>query len=39
MIIFDMLRVCAGHLQGKAVPPLTESPHEPSRLVENWVRD
>ncbi|MEN6585580.1 MAG: carbon starvation CstA 5TM domain-containing protein, partial [Sulfuricella sp.] len=39
VIIFDMLRVCFGHLQGKAVPPLTESPHEPSRLVENWVRD
>ncbi|MDD5403222.1 MAG: carbon starvation CstA family protein [Sulfuricella sp.] len=39
IIIFDMLRVCVGHLQGKAVPPLTESPHEPSRLVEKWVRD
>ncbi|MFN3396965.1 MAG: carbon starvation CstA family protein, partial [Sulfurimicrobium sp.] len=39
VIIFDMLRVCVGHLQGKAVPPLTESPHEPSRLVEKWVRD
>ena len=39
VIIFDMLRVCGRHLQGKAVLPLTESPHEPSRLVENWVRD
>jgi Carbon starvation protein, predicted membrane protein len=38
-IILDMLRVCARHLQGKKVPPLSESPHEPSRLVEDWVRD
>jgi carbon starvation protein len=38
-IILDMLRVSARHLQGKAVPPLSEAPHEPSRLVENWVRD
>ena len=39
VVIFDMLRVCARHLQGKPVQPLTESPHEPSRLVELWVRD
>ena len=39
VVIFDMLRVCARHLQGKAVQPLSESPHEPSRLVEDWVRD
>ncbi|MDP2784710.1 MAG: carbon starvation CstA family protein [Sulfurimicrobium sp.] len=39
VIIIDMLRVCANHLRGKPVPPLTESPHEPSRLAENWVRD
>lgn len=39
VVIFDMLRVCARHLQGKPVPPLSESPHEPSRLVEDWVRD
>ncbi|MGD9786346.1 MAG: carbon starvation CstA family protein [Sulfuricellaceae bacterium] len=38
-IILDMLRVSVRHLQGKAVPPLSESPHEPSRLVEDWVRD
>jgi len=39
IIIFDMLRVCSRHLRGKPVPPSTESAHEPSRLVENWVRD
>lgn len=39
IIILDMLRVCGRHLQGKSVPPCTESAHEPSRLVENWVRD
>ncbi|MFA5243157.1 MAG: carbon starvation CstA family protein [Sulfuricella sp.] len=39
VIIFDMLRVCGRHLRGKPVPPSTESSHEPSRLVENWVRD
>jgi carbon starvation protein len=39
VVIFDMLRVCARHLRGKSVLPLSESPHEPSRLVEDWVRD
>jgi carbon starvation protein len=39
VIILDMLRVSARYLQGQPVPPLTESPHEPSRLVEDWVRD
>ena len=39
VIILDMLRVCVFHLQGRPIPPLAESPHEPSRLVENWVRD
>ena len=38
-IILDMLRVSLRHLRGKAVPPLSEEPHEPSRLVEDWVRD
>ncbi len=38
-IILDMLRVSLRHLRGKAVPPLSEAPHEPSRLVEDWVRD
>ena len=39
LIVFDMLRVCFLYLSGKPVLPLTESPHNPSRLVENWVRD
>ncbi|MEY3808695.1 MAG: hypothetical protein RI893_1671, partial [Pseudomonadota bacterium] len=39
LIVFDMLRVCARYLAGKPVLPLTESPHSPSRLVEDWVRD
>ncbi|MDD1616315.1 MAG: carbon starvation protein [Methylococcaceae bacterium NSP1-2] len=39
LIVFDMLRVCVRYLLGKSVPALTESPHIPSRLVEEWVRD
>ena len=39
VVIFDMLRLSARHLAGKRVPKLSETPHEPSRLVENWVRD
>ncbi len=39
LIVFDMLSVCVRYLSGKPVLPLTESPHSPSRLVEEWVRD
>ena len=39
LIVFDMLRVCVRFLLGKSVPALTEVPHIPSRLVEEWVRD
>ncbi len=39
VVIFDMVRMSLRHLRGLPVPPLTESPHEPSRLVEDWVRD
>ncbi|OIQ74344.1 carbon starvation protein A [mine drainage metagenome] len=39
VIVLDMLRVSARHLSGKAVPPVSESPHVPSRLVEDFVRD
>jgi carbon starvation protein len=39
LIVLDMLRVCVRYLSGKPVLPLTESPHSPSRLVEDWVRD
>ncbi|MGH8559682.1 MAG: carbon starvation CstA family protein [Methylococcales bacterium] len=39
LIVLDMLRVCCRHLAGKLVPPLSEVPHVPSRLVEDWARD
>jgi carbon starvation protein len=39
IIVFDMLRVSMRHIAGKPVRPLTESPHIPSRLVEDYVRD
>jgi carbon starvation protein len=39
LIVVDMLCVCVRYLSGKPVLPLTESPHSPSRLVEDWVRD
>jgi carbon starvation protein len=39
VIVLDMLKVCYRHLAGKPCPPLTESPHTPSRLVEDYVRD
>lgn len=39
VVIVDMLRLCARYLSGKQVLKLSEVPHEPSRLVEDWVRD
>jgi carbon starvation protein len=39
LIVIDMLRVCARHLSGKRVPPLSEAPHYPTRLEEAWQRD
>lgn len=39
VVILDMLRLCLRYLSGKPVLQLSEVPHEPSRLVENWVRD
>lgn len=39
VVILDMLRLCLRYLSGKPVLLLSEVPHEPSRLVENWVRD
>ena len=39
VVIVDMLRLCVRYLTGKRVLKLSEAPHEPSRLVENWVRD
>jgi len=39
LIVLDMLRVCARHLQGKPVPPLSEEPHQPTQLEQAWQRD
>lgn len=39
LIVFDMLRVCARHLANKPVPPLSEVPHQVTRLEETWQRD
>jgi len=39
IVIFDTVRMMRHHFAGKALLPLTEVAHEPSRLVENWVRD
>ncbi len=39
VVIIDMLWLCIRYLRGKPVLKLSEVPHEPSRLVENWVRD
>ncbi len=39
LIVADMLRVCARHLSGKPVPPLSEAPHHPTQLEEAWARD
>jgi carbon starvation protein len=39
VVILDMLYVTYKYLAGKPVLPITEVAREPSRLVENWVRD
>jgi carbon starvation protein len=39
LIVADTLRVCVRHLRGKAVPPICETEHIPTRLEEAWVRD
>jgi carbon starvation protein len=39
VVLVDMLLLCSRYLRGKPVLKLSEVPHEPSRLVENWVRD
>jgi carbon starvation protein len=39
ILVIDTLRICHAALTGKRHPPLTEMPHTPSRLAENWVRD
>ncbi len=39
VLVLDTLRVCYCILAHKNYPPSSESPHIPSRLVEDWVRD
>jgi carbon starvation protein len=39
VIALDMLRVCIRHLSNKPVPPLSEAPHQLTRLEEAWQRD
>jgi len=39
VLVFETTRVCYAALSGKRCPPITETPHVPSRLVEDWVRD
>ncbi|MBI1174476.1 MAG: carbon starvation protein A [Sideroxydans sp.] len=39
LIVLDMLRICARHLNGKPVPPLSETPHQATQLEEAWQRD
>jgi carbon starvation protein len=39
VMVVDTLRVSFRALAGRVHPPLSESPHIPSRLVEDWVRD
>ena len=39
LIVLDMLRICARHLNNKPVPPLSEAPHQTTRMEEAWQRD
>jgi carbon starvation protein len=39
VLVVETARVCRAALAGKRCPPSTETPHVPSRLVEDWVRD
>jgi carbon starvation protein len=39
VLVVETVRVCHASLTGRRCPPLAESPHVPSRLVEDWVRD
>ena len=39
VIVFETIRVCHAHVSGRKCPPLSETPHIPSKLVEDWVRD
>jgi carbon starvation protein len=39
VLVVETARVCHACLSGRRCPPLTETAHTPSRLVEDWVRD
>ncbi len=39
VLVFETVRICRAALSGRRCPPSTETPHLPSRLVEDWVRD
>ncbi|MFM8332566.1 MAG: carbon starvation CstA family protein [Candidatus Methylumidiphilus sp.] len=39
VLVLDTLRVNFNICTGRPHPPSTESAHQPSRLVEDWVRD
>ncbi|MFO1418089.1 MAG: carbon starvation CstA family protein [Methylotetracoccus sp.] len=39
ILVLDTLRVCYCILARRPHPPSSESPHVPSRLAEEWVRD
>ncbi len=39
ILALDAVRVIYNIRAGRSYPPCTESPHEPSRLMEDWARD
>ena len=39
VLVFDTLRVSYRRLTGGTHPPLSETPHVPSRMAEQWMRD
>ena len=39
VLVLDTVRVSWRALTGRVHPPLSEAPHIPTRLVEDWVRD
>jgi carbon starvation protein len=39
VLVLDTLRVSWRAATGRVHPPLSEAPHIPTRLVEDWVRD
>ncbi len=39
VLVVETARVCVAAASGRRCPPSAETPHIPSRLVEDWVRD